>query len=457
MATNCSQNLYTINFTDPSKDAIYVSKGELITDKADIAFVGKTKRDYGEIFNENVLHILENFACPEDAGTPGTPDLASAFGALLEHPLEGQVWYNIDQKRPYRYDGTQWAPMGTGCDIAGNYGVIAHGEALPQPVCPVTGYVFQYDECTWVVSPFNYPDSINFMRCSTTDDGVVIMEYRPVGAAIVQGLVNYQIVGIRNNENIGVIGPVPSLPEVSPTPTQAVTATPLPTPTPTVTPANSQPITPTVTLTVTRTPDITPTETPAPGVTITPTDTPAVTPTYTPTGTPAGTPNPTQTNTPTVTATQTPSGTPAVTATITPTITPTVTPTPSSDPTGDVAGGNYHCIKSGTTTCLYLNSSGYVSGAGCGLFGNTDWVVNGFRPGEDGSDYTFTVTYSIPYPAISGPTSGNLGTTKSWCLPPPTSGSEWGNVAQVHITGPKGDTDTVYLSLVVEGGGGEPL
>ena len=131
-ATNCSTNLYTVSFTDKSKDNIFVSKGELITDRADIAFVGKTKLDYGEIFNENILHLLENFACPEDATNPGNPDLALAFLALLENPIEGQVWYNTTDDRPYMFDGVVWNAMGTGCDVAGNYGVLAHGEQLPQ-------------------------------------------------------------------------------------------------------------------------------------------------------------------------------------------------------------------------------------------------------------------------------------------------------------------------------------
>jgi hypothetical protein len=134
-----------------------------------------------------------------------------------------------------------------------------------------------------------------------------------------------------------------------------------------------------------------------------------------------------------------------------PTVTPEVTPSLSVDPTGDVKGGFYACLKTASTACISINSNGTVVAASCGVYG--EWVVNGFRDGEDGSDYTFTATQEFPYPVASGPTSGNLGTTKSWCLGPPTSGSEWTQVIVVTITGPKGDSDDIRLALTVEGSG----
>ena len=537
--TNCSTNLYTVKFTDTSKDSLLVSKGELITDKADIAFVGKTKRDYGEVFNENVLHLLEHFACPEDSLDPGNPDLASAFGVLLENPIEGQIWYNITQQKPFRYNGTSWGALGTAADIAGNYGVIAHGEQLPQPVCPITGYVFQYDECTWVVSPFNHPEEINFMQCFTDDEAIVTIQYRPIGSSLTNGYANYQIIGIRGNTNVGTLGPVPSLPvPETPTPTPTVTGTNDVTPTPTVT--SNPTVTPTPTLTPTVTPAVTPSETPPPGVSLTPaatvtptpevthtgtpavtitpfatqTGTPVVTPTNTPGPTVTKTPSTTATSTPEVTHTQTPvpgtsltptpaaTSTPAVTHTKTPSVTPTSTaaatntptpavtrtstPAPAASPTptpgatvtpavthtktpsvtptktpavthtntptpspvrrGNVISGTYDCSVLNGTACITLNSSGGVSAIACGI--SSGWIDTGFRTGESGANYSFTASFTGP-PFATGPSSGNFGSTQSWCL---SAGAlERSASVTVYITGPAGTSGgAITLNLFTQ-------
>jgi hypothetical protein len=446
--TNCSQNLYSISFTDTTKSDIQVAKGELITDRADIVFVGKTKRDYGELFDENMLHLLEHFACPEDSLNEGNPDLSLAFGALLGNPTEGQIWYNTTEQRPYRYDGTAWGPLGTISDIAGNYGVIAHGEQLPRPVCAVTGYVFEYDECSWMVAPFSYPSAIDYMRCSTDDSAVVTMQYRPIGGNVTGGFVNYQIVGIKGNTNAGVTTPLPSVPsDVTPTPTPTGTlpVSPQVTPTNTVTPNPTQGTTPTSTPTNTPTNTATPSNTPAPGVSVTPTDTPMVTPTNTPNPTRTQTPGPSQTSTPNPTSTPavTPTKTPAVTPTNTPpvTVTPTVTPSNSGSSAGFVKSGSYTCHTiQNKTACIIFNSNGTISGTNCGISGT--WVQDGFRPGDTGADYSFTaVKYAAPPPldggVPSGPSSGTFATTQSWCLAGPGGAIEelWG-IVELTITGP---------------------
>jgi hypothetical protein len=231
--TDCSDNLYTIKFTDTSKTSLSVAKGQVVTDKADIALVGKTKRDYGEIFNENTLHLLENFACPEVilSGVPqGIPDTAFTINALLENPIEGQIWYSTTTQRPFKYIVDQgvgeWVQFSTQEDIAGNSGVIADGQPLPRPVSQITGYEFEYDECTWIVTPFNYTEKINFMICSVEDrdsDGImrVNMKYRPSGKDLVSGSANYQIIGIRGHTNAGTYGELP------PTPTPLVQTVPI--------------------------------------------------------------------------------------------------------------------------------------------------------------------------------------------------------------------------------------
>lgn len=211
---NCSDNSYFLKHTDSNKEQIAVPKTALITDVFDIALVGKTRLEYGEIFNENVLHLLENFACPsvDDADNSNVPDTSVAFGTLLQNPTEGQMWYNSLTNIPHFYDGTQWIPLLRQDHVAGNYGVIAHGSTLPQPTNS-DGYTFDFDECSWIVTPFYYSDSITFMRCYTDDAGVVTMQYEiDNSGTLTDGLANYQIIGIKGNANAGSAPTPPTFP-----------------------------------------------------------------------------------------------------------------------------------------------------------------------------------------------------------------------------------------------------
>lgn len=311
---NCADNSYVIYYTNLDKGTIQIQKSALITDELDIALIGKTRLEYGEIFNENILHVLEHYACPEEVGNPGNPDLNNAFGSLLENPITGQLWYNKTQRKPFVRTSTgTWRPLATVNDVAGNSGVIGHGQFIPMPIAN-DGYNFSIDECAWTVSPFNLPQEVDFVHCFSDPIARVTMQYRFEGqTALNNGFANYQIIGIRDNENRGTIGCQSG---AAPTSTPVATATPTPTrsATPTLTPT----ITPT--LTVTPTPTITRTITPSPTREASPT------------------PSATQTPGPTQTASVTP--TPSVTMTLTPTATPTLTPTPTATVTPSQAVNN---------------------------------------------------------------------------------------------------------------------
>jgi hypothetical protein len=312
---NCSDNSYVIKYTDQSKGTITITKSSLVTDKLDIALVGKTRLDYGEIFDENVLHLLEGFSCPSIVNTGGDatvhpflPDRSVAFGSLLDNPTLGQRWFDSTNNRTNYYDGSGWKPLMRGSDIVGVAGVIAHGQLLPQPVDDL-GNVFDYSECSWTVSPFDFIDGttydeIEYMRCYTSAGGLVTMQYRFVGESSLRaGYANYMIIGIRGNHSIGSIA---TTPYVVPSPTPGIS--PTPTPTISVTPTHTPPVTPTITPTHSVTATISPTPTPSHSVGSSPTPTPTRTPTHTPTPTVTHTP----THTPTPTPTRTPSPTPSV-------------------------------------------------------------------------------------------------------------------------------------------------
>lgn len=283
---------YNINFTDKNKLPIQVDDAS-IDNSIDVSLFGRTKLEYGRDLNANLLHILENFACEENYSSPGTPDLTSTSTIaetskrLLSTPTEGQMWWNKTQKCMFVWGGTSWKAMSMKGEIAVNWGAICDGEQIPRPQAS-NGYIFEYEECAWIVSPKYTIGEFDYMVCYTDELANVTMQYGIPGG-IRQGIASYMIVGIKGNYNLGVTAPItPPLPSPSSV-----------TPTPTVTS--------TVTGTPMVTPTVTPTQTPAPGSTPTPEPTPSITPSVT----------------------RTPASTPPVTVSATPPVTPTVTPSPS--------------------------------------------------------------------------------------------------------------------------------
>jgi hypothetical protein len=287
MATNCSEGVYTISYTDTDTQPITINKLTLNQSTLDIALLGQGRTEYGQVFDENILHLLENFASDEDPNNPGNPDPANNYGNLLSYPTKGQKWYNKTQNRLFTYDGSAWHGMGNIDDVAGNFGIIAHGAYLPRPISPITGYEFTYEECSWVVSMWNFSDQTQNAICTTNSSGLVTSQYTVAGSPYVtNGYAFYQIIGIRGNSS----NTLPS---------------PTPTPTPTLTPTISTTVTPTPSITMTRTPVASLTPTPSasstPAVSVTPSRTPAVsaTPTQTPVPSSSSTPAPSVTPTPT--------------------------------------------------------------------------------------------------------------------------------------------------------------
>lgn len=280
---------YYIPYTLESLSPVIVGRSTIVDDVCDIVFIGKNRLEYGEVFNENVLHLLENFAAPSSPSNPDEPDLTTVVPNLLRNPTVGQTWYNSTNDVLYAWNGQQWLPTGGYDQAAGNSGVIFHGQQIPLPIGS-DGYPYSYDECTWVVSPFGFTDSnpVVYIDCYTNGNGEVFMHYLNQGdTAAKNGYVNYQILGIKNTSLHGVPPNTPNIPGLTPTPTPTptMTVTPSVTPTMTVTPTISR--TPPNTRQPTPTPSTTLSNTPTPTVTRTVTPTPTVTPTITPTITPS--------------------------------------------------------------------------------------------------------------------------------------------------------------------------
>jgi hypothetical protein len=252
---------YIVDFTNINVSPITIEEAGLDVTSTDISLFGRIRLEYGELLNESLLHLLENFACPEDPLDPGNPDLATSHETIFENPTEGQFWFNSTTNILYSYDGTGWVPLRGVEDVAANWGTIGSGEQLPKPVSPTTGYEFDYEECIWSVAPAAYESSPAGMNCYTDSEANVTMEYINQGSTY-EGHVNYLIIGVRGNNNLGEQVTPPPLPGATPTPTITPSTTFGASPTPTITPTNTPNATPVIS--PPSTPDITPTPSPIP-------------------------------------------------------------------------------------------------------------------------------------------------------------------------------------------------
>ncbi len=283
--------MYTISFTNKNLTPIAV-RDDTINQQLDITLFGLSDTPYGQLLQENFLHLLEHFALPSTVSNENSPNTPEAIETLLQNPISGELWYNKTNSTLYLFNGTSWMPLVRTDQVAANWGVIANGSQIPLPQTPLDGVPFAYSDCVWIVSPFNYPQNISNLTCSTDQNANVTVQYiysSDVTNTIQDGYANYLILAIKGNENY--IAPTPT-----PSPSFQLT------PTPSITPS------------ITASPTITPSVTPSTGHSPTPTPSLSV---------------PIPSNTPTVTATITPS--PTSTPYASPRPTPTVTPTPSSN------------------------------------------------------------------------------------------------------------------------------
>jgi hypothetical protein len=273
---------YTVNFTDSTKNPIIIEEGTVNT-SLDVVLFGRVDLEYGAQLNEDMLHLLERFACPQDPSSTEQntfPDYTTN-GDALTSPIQGELWYNSTVKRVYVWNGTTWETLRNQGDVAANWGQILDGGQLPAPVDPATGYVYPYTQCIWAVSPASFPVAFTYMECTTDTNANVNMKYRAYGDnALTSGLANFLIIAIAGNTNAGLpslneITPLPPLSTLTPTPSPTVSGTPVPSVTPTI----SHSATPTPVATTTPTPTHTAAVSSTPAATHSPTPTPVPSPT----------------------------------------------------------------------------------------------------------------------------------------------------------------------------------
>jgi hypothetical protein len=87
---------YIINKSDGSVLVNGLLNNTIDQTSTSLTLFGKNITNYGELFNENFIHLLENF---------------SNSSAPL-YPITGQIWYDTSVKRLKIYDGTQFTTTG---------------------------------------------------------------------------------------------------------------------------------------------------------------------------------------------------------------------------------------------------------------------------------------------------------------------------------------------------------
>lgn len=86
---------YIINKTDGSI-LTEITDGTVDQTATDLTLIGKNSSSYGEFFNENLVHLLENFA---NTSPPN-------------NPIQGQMWYDTNEGRLKVYDGNGFKVSG---------------------------------------------------------------------------------------------------------------------------------------------------------------------------------------------------------------------------------------------------------------------------------------------------------------------------------------------------------
>ena len=84
---------YTVNKFDGT--LIATVEDGTIDNTTNLRFIGKNYAGYGEIQNENFLHMLENFA----------------GGTAPSRPIAGQMWYDSATAKLKFYDGSKFLSL----------------------------------------------------------------------------------------------------------------------------------------------------------------------------------------------------------------------------------------------------------------------------------------------------------------------------------------------------------
>jgi len=86
---------YRLNKTNGDL-VVELADGIVDTTSLDISLIGRNYKGYGEVFNENFIRLVENFA----------------NSLQPNNPIAGQLWYDTNEQRLKVYNGTVFSPAG---------------------------------------------------------------------------------------------------------------------------------------------------------------------------------------------------------------------------------------------------------------------------------------------------------------------------------------------------------
>lgn len=189
-----TSKIYKIPYTDTNSGELSVPRRIFIDDMVDITLIGKRTLEYGQVFNENILHLMEHFACNSDANDLNIPDANSKLASVLNNPIEGQLWFSKTVSRLFVYSNDQWKDFNVYNSVAGNSGFLYDGELIPVPV-DANGNNFELSDCAIYVSPVTMYENIESFRCNVDSNGYLVCKYTPVNGVERSGHATFIIIG----------------------------------------------------------------------------------------------------------------------------------------------------------------------------------------------------------------------------------------------------------------------
>lgn len=176
---------YVINKFDGAP--LVVLEDGTVNTTTSLGLVGRNYIGYGEIQNENFLHLLENFA---NNAPPSTP-------------LSGQTWYNKTTESLNVYTGTTWVSINS-ATISSTEPTATSGSLWYNSL---SSQLFLYDTDRWVLIG---PEAVlGFSDTRLTSDTIV--DSADVSRPVIKVLVDGTVLAIVSKDNFN-IGPTNSIP-----------------------------------------------------------------------------------------------------------------------------------------------------------------------------------------------------------------------------------------------------
>jgi hypothetical protein len=143
---------YQINKTDGTIVAT-VADGQIDDRSLDITLIGKNYSGFGEIFNENLVKILENFA---ESTQP-------------DHPLRGQIWFDSSESKLKVYNGVSFVPVSSATISSTQPSTLAIGDLWYDDVGEQL-FFFDGTSAILLAPSYNSSQSLSGLRVDTILD-----------------------------------------------------------------------------------------------------------------------------------------------------------------------------------------------------------------------------------------------------------------------------------------------